>query len=118
MSCLAPDYHDRRMPLSTDDLKEVRHQAWKRWFADRRNLSGYIVAIVAFGFGFEMLMRSLPKPTVWHWLGGGVVFVTLLYVMILLLQRWRFRPLVWRVLKDQGFDVDLKTGRWIEADES
>jgi len=121
MSFLAPDYHDRRMPLSGGDVKEVRRQAWKLWFADRRNLSLYILAIVAmnaaFGFAFEAMMNRVAQPTAWHWIGGGAVFFILLYGMILSLQRWRFRPLIWRVLRGQGFEVDLKTGRWSgEAD--
>ena len=122
MSFLAPDYHDKRLSLSKDDLKEIRRQAWKLWFGNRWNPLIYVIAIIAvnaiFDYALGWLKNSVGRLGFWHWLAAGAVFVVAIYAMILLLQRWRFAPLVRRIIRDQGFDIDPKTGKWREPVDS
>jgi len=118
MSFLAPDYYDRELPLTKEDRKEVRRQTWKRWFAQRVNLSLYIVVIVAVNViaesAWRAFKRGVGQPAWWHWVIAGLLIVIVLYATLLLLQRWRFAPLARRVVREQGFNICLKCGRWLK----
>jgi hypothetical protein len=118
MNLLAPDYLDRDLPLSKADRKEVRRQAWGLWFRDRRNLSIYILAILAYNLaangvwmGFKHLV---PQPPLWQQIVATAVFLIGLYALILMLQRWRFVPLVRRVVREQGFRLCEHCHAWLQ----
>jgi hypothetical protein len=117
MNPLAPDYLDRDLPLSKADRKEIRRQAWGMWFHDRRNLAISIVAILAYNLaanGAWMGYRQfVPQPARSQQMVAAMVFVIGLYALILLLQRWRFAPLVRTVTRGQGFNVCLRCGTWL-----
>jgi len=117
MSFLTPDYFDRALPLSSDDRKEVRRQAWKRWFAQRVNLSLYIVVIAGINVTADLAWRGYRHGQVqtawWEWVIAGTVFVIALYGALLVLQRWRFAPLAREVVREQGFNVCRRCGRWL-----
>jgi hypothetical protein len=121
VNLLGPDYLDPELPLSRDDLKEIRGRAWKLWFADRRNLSLYIVIIVALNlaadFGWRGYRGAASTVPWWHWVIAGAIFIVILYIVLQLLQRWRFAPLARRIAREQGFNICLKCGRGMKDED-
>jgi hypothetical protein len=118
MSLLGPEYLDPALPLSKNDRKEIYGQAWKRWLKQRVNLSLYIIVIVALNLAADLAWRAYrgaagPVPW-WHWVIAGAVFLIVLYGVLLLLQRWRFAPLARQIVREQGFRLCAKCGRWLK----
>ena len=120
VSFLAPDYLDRDLPLSVDDRKEVRRQAWKLWLANRWNLLLYVVVIAAINVLGDLALREFRtragQMTWWHWLIAALIFFAVLYGCIMILQRWRFAPLARRIVREQGFNICHKCGRWLREE--
>lgn len=118
---LLPDYVDRRLPLTRRDLADVRRKAWRRWFADRRNIMLYVIAVLVLATVGEIAMRliraRIGDPTALQWTAMGAGYVVLLFIGLSLLQWWRFRPLVRRIVREQGFDVCERCGRWRKPGE-
>ncbi len=115
MSWLAPDYFDRELPLSVDDRKEIRRQAWKLWFANRWNPAIYIVVIAAINVLGDLALRHIRghigQMLWWHWLIAAIVFILILLCSIRGLQSWRFAPLARQVVREQGFNICPKCGK-------
>ena len=118
MSLLVPDYIDRDIPLTGRERKAIRKEAWKLWMKDWRNVSIYL-ALAAVTFGLPMLpiwWRFLPFIYGgWHLLLLVTAYTAFVYVVFELLQRFRFAPLVRRVLGQYGYRVCIKCGYWLRG---
>ncbi len=122
MSLLVPDYIDRDIPLTGGERKAIRKEAWKLWMKDWRNVLIYL-ALVAVTIGLPMLQmlpiwwRFVTAFIGWGW--GLLLLMTanaaVLYVGFTLLQRFRFAPLVRRVLRQYGYRVCIKCGYWLRG---
>ncbi len=119
MSLLVPDYIDRDIPLTGGERKAIRKEAWKLWMKDWRNVLIYL-ALVAVTIGLPMLpiWGRFVLPFIyggWHLLLLLTAYTAFVYVVFELLQRFRFAPLVRRVLRQYGYRVCIKCGYWLRG---
>ena len=122
MSLLVPDYIDRDIPLTGGERKAIRKEAWKLWMKDWRNVLIYLALVAVTSIGLPMLpiwWRSVHLFVTpyngWDLLLLMTVDAAVIYVGYTLLQRFRFAPLVRRVLRQYGYKVCIKCGYWLRG---
>ena len=111
MGFFTPDYIDRAIPLTRRQRKEIRREAWELWMKDWRNVMVYL-ALVAIMIGSMPLVVAFTRR-----LNAGKIplVVTMFSVVVMygLLQRFRFAPLVRRVLRWHGYEACVTCGYWL-----
>ncbi len=61
MSFLVPDYINRDLPLTSNQRKAIRKEAWKLWMKDWRNVLVY-VAVIAVVLGGALVLGWFIAP--------------------------------------------------------
>lgn len=119
MSFLVPDYINRDLPLTSNQRKAIRKEAWKLWMKDWRNVLVY-VAVIAVVLGGALVLG-------WFIGRSGLVLpaATLLFILVLytalawfanaLFYRFRFAPLVRQVIQRYGYEICIKCGHWMRG---
>lgn len=126
MSWVWPEYVSRDLPLSEQERKTIRRNAWRLWWADKRNVLFYLV--VPTFYLFTVFFASDVGGWVAALLGARgmihklfraaapIVLFVLCFVMGgALLQRYRFAPCVYGATRQQGCDVCARCGYWLRG---
>ena len=115
MSFLVPDYINRDLPLTNHQRKAIRKEAWRLWMKDWRNVFIYLAvyAIMLGGSGvLGWFSSALPAGT---FLLILVLYTALVWFVRSLFYRFRFGPLVRRVVQRHGYEICIKCGHWMQG---
>ncbi len=121
-----PDYIHRDLPLTRKQRKTVYRAAWRLWWTNRWNLALHLT------FCLVCFLALLNAADFGGWAAslvgiGGLPLkacraASLLLVMIAaavfiraVLGRYRFAPCVYRVTRQQGYDVCINCGYWLKG---
>ncbi|UCG16526.1 MAG: hypothetical protein JSV19_00510 [Phycisphaerales bacterium] len=126
MSWIWPTYIHRDLPLTGQQRKAIHRDAWKLWWANRRNITLYLTLpalylltvffvsdmagrlatiISAGGFTHKLFRAAAPFA----------LFVICFVVGGAVLQRSRFAPCVYQATRRHGYDVCAKCGYWLKG---
>ncbi len=109
-----PDYIDREIPLAREDRRAIHHDAWKLWMKDWRNVSLYLGVALVFTAGGGLVGWYAPD-VYWQMLLLGATYGGLAAFVFSRLHRFRFAPLVRRLVGQQGYEVCLQCGYWLRG---
>ncbi len=119
MSFLVPDYINRDLPLTNHQRKAIRKEAWRLWMKDWRNVLIYLAVIavmlggaVVLGWYMGQASSALPAGT---FLLILVLYTALGWFVNSLFYRFRFAPLVRRVIQRYGYETCNKCGHWMRG---
>ena len=112
MGFLVPDYIDPAIPLTRRQRKAIRKEAWKLWMKDWRNVLMYVALLVVMIGSMPFVLAFTRRLNVWK-LPLYVTMYCVIFVAVSLLQRFRFAPLVRRVLRRHGHEACVKCGYWL-----
>jgi hypothetical protein len=126
VSWIWPEFINPDLPLTPDQRKAIRRDAWKLWSADKWNVILYLTLpafyLLAVFFAADWggwLATSLgaggPAHKVFRAAGPVLLFVVCFVVGGAILQRCRFAPCVYRATRRHGYDVCTKCGYWLEG---
>ncbi len=113
MDFLLPDYIDPAIPLTRRQRKAIRKEAWKLWMKDWRNVLVYLALLVVTMGSVPLVLAFTGRLNVWQFLLIETMYVVIGSVVFGLLQRFRFAPLVRRVLRRHGYESCVKCGYWL-----
>ena len=126
MSWIWPDYIHRDLQLTKQERKAIHRDAWKRWWANKRNIALYLMLpafylltvffasdvggriasiIGASGLVHRLFRAGAPLAL------GVACFV----VGGAILQRYRFAPCVYQAMRQHGHDVCTTCGYWLRG---
>ena len=121
MSWVWPEYINRDLPLTKQERKEIHHDAWRLWWANKWNMALYMT-LPAF-YLLTVFFASHAGGRVATLIGAGgwmhrlfragdpvALFVICFVVGGAILQRSRFPPCVCRTTRQRGYDICAKCG--------
>ena len=116
MSFLVPDYINRDLPLTSRQRKAIRKEAWKLWMKDWRNVLVYLAVIAVVLGGALVLGWFIARAGLGTWLLIVVLYTALAFFANSLFYRFRFAPLVRRVVVQRhGYEICIKCGYWMQG---
>ncbi len=119
MSFLIPNYINRDLPLTRQQRETIRKEAWKLWMKDWRNVLVYL-AVITVVFGGALLLGWFMGRAGWVLPAGTLLLILVLYTALAffansLFYRFRFAPLVRRVIQRYGYETCNKCGHWMRG---
>ena len=87
----------------------IHRQARRLWLKDWRNAALYFTAVWGM-IGVGAFLAVYVAREAWHLVPLAVVYTGMWAVVFWLLQRYRYAPLLRRVMREHGFDVCIRCG--------
>ncbi len=115
MSFLVPDYINRDLPLTNHQRKAIRKEAWRLWMKDWRNVFIYLAVNAVMLGGAVCGARLVYGPGQFVSLPAGTLLIILVLFVNSLFYRFRFAPLVRRVIQRHGYEICIKCGYWMQG---
>jgi hypothetical protein len=121
-----PSYVDPHLPVTKEDRKAIHREAWRLWAGNKWNIALYLCLPLAYVLGIPLVRDVAGMAAALLGAGGLAIRLSRAAALVLLtvacfviggvvLQRYRFAPLVYRATHRRGFDVCLKCGYWLRA---
>jgi hypothetical protein len=126
VSWIWPDFVNRDLPLSRQERRAIHRDAWRLWWADKRNIMVYLTLPVLYlatvffasdviGRGAEALGAGGVISRLSRAAAPFLLFVLCFVVGGAVLQRCRFAPCVYRATRQHGYDVCFACGYWLRG---
>jgi hypothetical protein len=126
MSWIWPEYVDRELPLTRQERRAIHSDAWRLWWADKRNIALYLTLpalyLLTVPFASDVgggVAKLVGAGGLIHKLLRAASPVVLFVVCFVLggavLQRLRFAPCVYQAIRQHGCDVCGKCGYWLKG---
>ena len=126
MSWIWPEYINRELSLTRKERKAVHRDAWKLWWADKRNVALYLTlpasylltVFFASDVGGRVATFIGASGMIHRLFRAGAPFVLFVICFVVggaVLQRSRFAPCVYQATRRHGYDVCIKCGYWLRG---
>jgi hypothetical protein len=107
-------YIDPAIKLERRARWRLHRDAWKLWFKDPLNSTlygaGLVFSILVFMILPDVMSGLLGNDSWYFSVGALIVYLVLLFVLMLIMRRFRFASCVYAELRKRGFDVCLRCG--------
>jgi hypothetical protein len=120
MSFLQLRHLNRDIELSNAERRTIYQESRKLWWSRRRNFVIYVV-LCAIGLTATNLGIAYFKGQAAALGRGATAAVVMgfsiayLIVLIVVLERYCYAPLLRRIMREHGYDVCLKCGYWLRG---